>query len=574
FPSSFSEVKSYTWALDASYSKNIGAFSFNLSSLKADIDYKLVKDTKDGRGFYQHTITEASLPYINFSSKGTFFDLKGKDSTTVVSYGYTNVLAQELETERNSLEFDDLEELEGSDISLYKGPNITTEKSTTVKGSSLKSGYTFNQSFDNRYLENFIQDNYYTKINGSVYVSANAPDSWFSVTETVKPSFNFANNDMSKLSCNQVNDFKLNSELLASIPKIGLTYKLNTKVYSYYSKQTSSSFDSKQGFGEWKKEDVTAHSLTYSQNVGLFTFGLALQFKPLTENIKPLVSFKYKGFSANADFTMEKKALIYEKGIANLNASYSNSYLSFSIANRYDFLKSQHLKITQKASIKPFSGLTLMQDAVLLDRFALESFNIRALYACDTASFKLDSDVSMSFKDKTFNKESLSVKLALSTQKISLWKNRIGIQTKANLKFDYHFDNPYRSLFSFDFAFDFAVAEFVDLSFKVSSSNKNFSKYYDGDVFVLSKMLDDLAKSFDFFGDGRRSTGFNMNSISLQMIHYMKDWNLCIDVSGNLTTKYSSKYEWVPQVTVYVKWNALPELKTEGNWDASNKEWH
>ena len=86
-------------------------------------------------------------------------------------------------------------------------------------------------------------------------------------------------------------------------------------------------------------------------------------------------------------------------------------------------------------------------------------------------------------------------------------------------------------------------------------------------------MLEDLWRSFDFFGEGRVNTGFNLNAFRIQMVHYMRDWNLYIDAQGQLTTKYSGKYEWVPTVTVYIKWNAIPELKTQGYWDSNSNEW-
>ena len=73
--------------------------------------------------------------------------------------------------------------------------------------------------------------------------------------------------------------------------------------------------------------------------------------------------------------------------------------------------------------------------------------------------------------------------------------------------------------------------------------------------------------------NGRKSTGFNLSSFKVKVVHYMRDWNLYIDAQGSMTTQYSGKYEWVPTVTVYVKWNAIPELKTQGAWDASNREW-
>ena len=140
--------------------------------------------------------------------------------------------------------------------------------------------------------------------------------------------------------------------------------------------------------------------------------------------------------------------------------------------------------------------------------------------------------------------------------------------------FNYDFMNPFRTYMTAGLSLTFNIAEFIDFGISINSANKSFSRYYDNEGnFVFQKMIEDLLKSFDFFGNGRKSTGFNLSSFKVKVVHYMRDWNLYIDAQGSMTTQYSGKYEWVPTVTVYVKWNAIPELKTQGAWDASNREW-
>ena len=145
-------------------------------------------------------------------------------------------------------------------------------------------------------------------------------------------------------------------------------------------------------------------------------------------------------------------------------------------------------------------------------------------------------------------------------------------QQSLTLAFNYDFQNPYRTSLTLNYSFTFKIAEFMDLKVSVNSANKSFSRYYDDGVFSMDSMFRDLWKSFDFFGNGRRSTGFNLSSFGVTFVHYMRDWNLYVDAQGSLTTKYN-KYEWVPTVTVYIKWNAIPELKATGSWDSYSKEW-
>ncbi|MBO6001582.1 MAG: LPS-assembly protein LptD, partial [Spirochaetales bacterium] len=175
FPSTYSSQSTYTWALDSSYKITLGNYTFNLSSLKADIDYKLdLQKDQSGEYYYNPKVVEASLPYLSFSSDGVIMNLKGESKSSTRETGYSNDLAKSFSQELSSLSEDlqavpDLEEDDNGDgVMPYKGPDLKLESTSVSEAGALKLGYTYNQTLDNVYKEELLQDNMYTKINGSV----------------------------------------------------------------------------------------------------------------------------------------------------------------------------------------------------------------------------------------------------------------------------------------------------------------------------------------------------------------------------------------------------------------------
>ena len=324
--------------------------------------------------------------------------------------------------------------------------------------------------------------------------------------------------------------------------------------------------------------------MQFSKTWSPFTFGIFVQLKPLTEILKPSLAYVHNGFAASADFSMTRPAEsdVFEKGTANLNISYKNDVFSTSVDNSYDFTKVSSpdadpwagYSLVQTASVKPLKGLSFSEKASFTNCFVASALLLAGDYSLDTNVIDMVASSSMKFTGSELDKDSLNINLKLSQNQVSFWKKRVAFESALSFSFNYDFQNPFRSYLTAGLSFSFAVAEFIDISLSIESSNKSFSRYYGTDgSFSFSKFFDDLAKSFDFFGTGRRSTGFNLSAFKLQLVHYMRDWNLYIDAQGSLTTQYTGTYEWVPSVTVYVRWNAIPELRTQGTWDARTKEW-
>ena len=269
FPTTYSSQTSYTWQADVSYRKTVGNFTFSLTSLKADIGYKLETTTVDGSTFYESNVVEASLPYVSFSSEGTFLNLQGQSKSTTRTKDYTSPLAQSFADELVALQnsddssdsveesTDESEAAESSEdvsvettgedgkqsvtlnVKAYSGPDLKLEETTTSSAGGIKVGYTYNQTLDNSFEDELEHDSFYTKINGSVYVDASAPGQWFSVKETVKPEFNYYKAKIST-SPTTVDEFYLTSAFVAQIPKLGITYNLTNKIYHHYNSVSES----------------------------------------------------------------------------------------------------------------------------------------------------------------------------------------------------------------------------------------------------------------------------------------------------------------------------------------------
>ena len=585
FPSGYSSVSKYTWSANASYSKRLGKFSFNISSLRADIDFRIDSE-KDALGnvTYKKTAVEGSLPYLTVSSDGTLLSLQGRSTRTTRTLDYTNALAADFADELQELEETKTKGSGSAEpVSIFKsysGPALNLEETTVSEAANLKAGYTYNQTLENVYKEELEHDSFYTKGSGTLYVNAALPGKWLTVNETIKPDFNLSRAE----NGTKVDEFYLSSDLKAGIPKLGVSYTLSQKVYNFYLKETTASTETTDRWGEWNKTDVTAHNISISQKLGSFSFGFYFQFKPLTETMKPSVGYSKNGFSLSADFSMKRPAEDEEfiKDVLNVNLSYTSSHLSASLANKYDFTKVPDTEedkwkgysLTQRLTIKPMTGLTISENSSFTGEFELNKLQFSASYVLDTSVIDLSTNASISFKSKDFQKDNLGFSVRLSQDKITVWKGRIGFEQSLNMSFTYDFENPYRTSFTLDFTVGFAIAEFLDLSIGVSSANKTFARYYENGSFSFSSMWEDLWRSFDFFGDGRKNTGFNLDSFRVSLVHYMRDWDLHVDAQGSMTTKYGSgKYEWVPTVTVYIKWNAIPELKTQGDWDSKSDEW-
>jgi hypothetical protein len=146
------------------------------------------------------------------------------------------------------------------------------------------------------------------------------------------------------------------------------------------------------------------------------------------------------------------------------------------------------------------------------------------------------------------------------------WKDRISLSVSADGSWRQDLLDVNDNELKLSFSLSLSVAEFLDLSFRTVSRNTSMNSYF-GNPGGNENIFADLLRSFNFFDrTDRQLSNFNLDSIQIGIVHYMKDWDLNAEISGNVGYDGSS-WRWLPKVSVYVRWKAMSELDFRASVD-------
>lgn len=174
---------------------------------------------------------------------------------------------------------------------------------------------------------------------------------------------------------------------------------------------------------------------------------------------------------------------------------------------------------------------------------------------------------------------SLNLKFNQKFDTLRLWKNRITMDTTINTNWNMNLQQITNNNLSFTLGFTFSIYEFLQLNISSTSSNQFMYRYIPG----LSQQirpdwewinpLVDLAKSFNFFNpEDRFESNFKIKSLDIGLTHILHDWFITASYKGRFKLKTNSgtsllEYVWTPEISFYVQWYALPELKSDVKLD-------
>lgn len=570
-PSTYSSsVDNYTMKFNASTKISNKNYNFNVSNFDVWLKYKWTT----AKQLYKYEVVEAQIPTFSIDSTGTIFNFKKEGQSKQIKLDTD--LAQEYadEFERLTASKEDTSDTdtvtyEYADIGLAKIFSAPKYETTRSSGdSSIKLEYKYNQTFNNKYVSKLKHSFVSTTITPEINLSGNISSNIFRFKETVTPYFTGTFRDEGFNS----STFRLKSAFSASVPIAGLSYNLSTYAYIH----TNEKGIDTERWGNWDNKDVLTHSIAYSNQIKNFSFSVTETLKPLREQIIPKISYSYSGFSFSADSTFDLGGDKWiEASVSHASIGYSKKYFNFSFSNtlnhklddfegydgtqsftlnlyeikKLNFLKNQKIKLTEKFYVH--------------QKFKPKALELGAYY--NDRNYLL-----FNFKDEELALDNFRMHLDYSLKPQYFWKNRIGFESGLTSNLMYSFKNKNASHFDVNFSMNFALNRFIDMKINVESENNGFYNYYDGDDFKFNKMWKDLIKSFDFFGDGRKSTHFKMKSMSVAFVHYLEDWNLIMEAKSNIKT-INGKKRFEPEISVMVKWNAIPELKVENKY--VNDKW-
>lgn len=517
----------------------------------------------------RYLVEELLLPVIDLSLSGALFDEEMTKKKADVVEEKTS------EQDRYLL----------SDPLLYPlfQSDIRPRGAETIEEYTASMRYNFDESLENQY------DYTHEKNDGGYFSSESEfnlefllnAGSYLQLSDTVTPYFDYQSEwDENYRSEDKV--FRFTNALDLKIPYIGLEYKLTNRLYTWsdlYENGTREVSESKLDFNE---ESVLVHSIgltkAFNTEVGTFTPSISYTLFPLVGSLQPSLSYRYGGFALALSYRMEENDSTrkLETDLAALSIAYDSTY--FTTNWRFEYDTSELL--TSSDWIRPLdiSGQIGVRTSdkkwALTGRLDYESYS-----EDESSSFYFNeitgiltlpmTDISVSF-DGSANElalRSVDLKFDMENQVFQFWKGRIYISLGLNLELHFDVKNISSSYFIFEPDITFSIAEFMDLKFAFRSVNNNFMDYgSEVDGAFLMEMLNDLWQSFDIIGGGNRQTNFNMESVSIEFVHYMADWDLHVKYTASVLLS-NGRYRFVPEFAVYLSWKTFPDLKVDQAWE-------
>ena len=588
--SSLSRSLSLSYSLPRKLTNDyLSSLKISTLTIKGVYDYDTSKTRRiDGKSvenpdYHTYVIDTLELPSLAINASGSLFSLSKsfKKDVVEVEDGVTD---------------DDIHQLSDSLLApLY------TEKATEARAgesklsSSLKYSITSNYKNINEYEYGLLDENGKNFSLSSKVTLSFAFSNWFSLQDVITPSYSF--NDKHEyedfdIDVSETSLLKLNNDLTLKVPELGLSYSLSlklinnktTKDYALLEDGIIHDLVEKSDNAEfkWDKESVSQHKISFSKtftlDIGSFTPSVVYTLKPLTGSLNPKLTYKHKGFSMSLSwkFLEDKEMESYKKDMLELSGGYTSTNFTTSTSFKYqskDYDKDALLKplsITSSLSLRSADNKYSITEAINFsfhsskfnydDYFDYIKTTISIPYLESQLNFKSDiAGGGIKFSD--FN-----MKLSYSSSPFQFWKGRVYLKYGITSSFNMDESGFETASFKITPSLTFSIAEFLDFRFSFTSYNNSFYSYYVDDKFSFDLMWQDLLRSFDFVGNGRRNTFFVMDSAALEAVHYMEDWDLHCKYSAEVV-KSGSEYSLLPSFSVYLSWKTLPELKVDEKWE-------
>lgn len=587
FPSDFSgDVRSFTWKADGSFdfpTKMFGSYIkvAKISTLNATIDWQWGSPDPLSPSF-SYRVHKLTLPELQATISGELFSWSRPLKKEGPAQG------NEVESEPGQTEPTTPFSLDPTLDKPYMPTLATQAKSTPVGGKqSITLGYSLDEKlvFSVANLElpttNWETNrNLYTSTNPTVVLDMVLHPSFFTFKQKIASPI-ITSEDRTKATY-LTRQVQLTSATSASVPLLGIKYDLEGKLYTFRDSRTTSTYERDETSFAFTKEHVTKHQVrvakSFALGYGTISPAITATLYPLTLSLLPSLGYAIGPWTLSGSL----KFVDYQGGLAPetlaSSVKFSIPSLLLSLSGTYDLKrmgtdKWEPLTLSGTAALELFSKqLTIKESFTFAASSVLYGPNyFKDLTTTLSIPYVTSTLVYAGPSDALFA-ESLTTQVAIKDLSYSWWKRRITLKLALDAKLGISFVDTYATALSLTAKAGFSIAEFLDFSFSLTSSNRGFHRYYQGDDFSFPEMWKDLLRSFDLVGGGRGATQFNMNAVAVELTHYMEDWSLNCTYTGNVVLS-GNQYKWVPVVQVFLQWKTIPELKVDEKWTESSGKW-
>ena len=325
------------------------------------------------------------------------------------------------------------------------------------------------------------------------------------------------------------------------------------------------------------------HQVRFQQSFPLgeatITPSVTASLYPVKQSLLPSLKYVLGPLSLSSSLLFSEYESSLRKDTLKSSFAYTSKPLSVSLSGSYDFTRTiaswedaMHLEGTAKEQF--FSSFLTMSQRFSFSFLTSDGkHNYFDHITYDTAIPHLKVSYALKGESSALQAEKLQIDIAGKDIQLRWWKRRIALTLGIDSSLKFFYQDRYASSFSIMASARLQIAEFLDITLAAKSTNTGFFHYYDvDDTFSYSLLWQDLLRSFDFSGDGRYNTQFNLSELSIMMVHDLEDWSLNCKYSGSVVLS-NNQYSWVPTVSVYLTWNTIPELDVEETWTQDNSVW-
>lgn len=543
--------------------------SMTISDLTVGADFRW--NTSDLK-FYME---DATLPSFSASLSGTLFSLSHSNE----------VIISEKKPEDDITDIHLLSDPLLYDI--YKGQSQSSSGTSRTDTYSASLRYSLSENLSNTYdfdrNGNNTAGDFSTDTSMRLTFEAEAAR-WFDLTAVFTPSYSYIyeDNDTATII---THDGAISSDMTLAFPFMGLEYRISSNLLDIESeKRGSNPADITFETPGWDRDTITAHSISlskaFSGQYGTFTPSVSYTLPPLNAVLTPSASYSYGPYAIALSWSFrEDDSRAFHSDLVELSLGYSGTYVTSSIALKY-----QSAEFDSGALLDPLYGTASLSLRTADKAWSITEYvDYEYRHGSNTnyfnslmTTFKIPYfDLSLEWAGPADDIQFSSIEANLDVESVSfqLWKGRLYFSFAIESSFEMDMNNPYAASFSITPSITFSIAEFLDFKFSFTSVNNGFYNYIDDNgSFSFLMLLQDFGRSFDFFGDGRYNTSFVLDEAALEITHYMKDWNFSFRYSTQIVLS-DNVYEFRPEVSVYLSWKTIPDLKVEQDWLQRNGRW-
>lgn len=403
----------------------------------------------------------------------------------------------------------------------------------------------------------------------------------FSFGQTLTPSYSYDYDESDRES--RDHSFSLLSATSASIPVLGLSYNFSAYLYRIEQSEDTLGQSRSETVYRFDSDNVRIHSLTFSKsfgsvdNYGQLTPSLSYTLPPLSASVQPAVSYRIGGVSTSFSWAFKEDSTDGRYKSDDIRWSFALTYphLTFNVSALYESGEDRErlldpLSLTSSLTLRSEDRAWSVTEYLDFDAYSSAGRNIVNDLRTVISIPSLDFTFNFTTDGGSLVPEYFEMRSSVSDFSIYMWKNRIRFSLILDGRLRYDFLNPYSSSLSLKTGLSLSIAEFLDLNIALTTANNGFYRYMDNGSFSFALMAEDLLRSFDFFGDGRYNTQFNMEAFDIELVHYMDDWDLHFRYTASLENDDMGNYRWNPSFAVYLRWATIPDLKVDQTWSQTS----